>query len=104
MRNKSKNNDNPPQPPDINMLREAQEKFKRGLAAYLSTLVNTLSPRYRKLVLIGAGLMIAILCFKLVFAPGEFNVSFGAIRPSITTPYLPDSTNTGADSLIQSNN
>lgn len=103
MKTKIKNNDKPKQD-YFDTLREALEKFKRRIADYLSRCINKLSPRARKVVLISSGLLIAALCFKLVFAPGEFNVTFGAIRRTITAPSLPDSTKTGPDSLINSNN
>jgi hypothetical protein len=65
-------------------LQAAAHKTKRCIAETLSKNFNRLSPSARKAVLITAGLLIAVLCFKLVFAPADFNLSFGAIRTSIT--------------------
>ncbi len=86
-RTKTENKTNDKRQPDyFDIVRRKQEQVKRRLADYLSNRINQLSPRHRKVVLIASGLLIAALCFRLVFGPGEFNVSFGAIRRTITPP------------------
>jgi hypothetical protein len=68
------------------------DNYQRRLASYLSERFDRQSPKARRSILIITGLVMAAMCSKLVFAPGEFKFSVGSLkRPDIRSSMPADS-------------